>query len=922
MPSGTGRRSGRSDAGKTVRPQRAAPFPHLPGLGRKGGGDVLRVCVVTSEILGPVKNGGIGTATSALIDHLASCGHRVSILYTLVQGGEPDCAERNWEHWVEQLAQRGIALLHIPHDGDYRDWLQKSWLVKQHLGAHDYDAVYFNEHHGSGYYALAAKRAGLQPFARQVHCVITHGAIEWVMNTNDQRLKRAADLLMVGIERRCVEWADAVIGPSQYLLHEYSRYGWALPAHTYCQPYAFALGARRRSRHRSKVGELVFFGRLETRKGLWLFCEALDRMGEELRGRKVTFMGRASDVSGFQSPLFILSRAEKWACEVNLLLDYSQEQALAYLSEPGRVAVMPSLADNSPCVVYECMQQQIPFIATSGSGADELVHEDCTEAVMCRPSAVDLAAKLKEVLHSGATTAWPRFEAEENLARWVAWNNQLANPRTRADFLASAAQASAGGIAQAVTTAFLFIDDRSVPLGEMLDRLQGQMEKFGRLGQFALLTTRQEPLSTLIEGALQAKADQLETDFSLLHPQSLGKFLQSLKKGNCCLFVTDICNELGDAFIEVSRGLRRHQAAMAVTCAAAVRRSHDETPMIEELPAGDVPAAGGLGMPITSSAWSIAGAAAGTYLRAADFADPLTGEVIPAQDIGQLVFHRLILAGRPVRLIPEVGAVRTSVNRRPGHRPHWYRASLLHAEAMKLRPVVSEDAEAWLAVSALGMRGSQPPESPAGTELLPAAHPLRAFSHTGTDTAALARYAAALGRPEQALQIAAASEIGVGIEELLAISVRAVRQRTPIDLCALLTRQITPEAAPAALKALRTSTANLAMARRPDGPLVRIDNADLNAGTATFFDIALAGHQAYTLGYKTGGSGSCDISATFIDQSSGAILGSATQHAQAGEQHVLEMPVHGVHGLFCLIVEFASDSRTPPGVVITSMLIA
>ncbi|MEI8180691.1 glycosyltransferase family 4 protein, partial [Aestuariivirga sp.] len=370
MPSGTGRHSGRAEGRVAAKAKlETAGFRSLPGIAKASGKRSLKVCVVTSEILGPVKNGGIGTATSALIDNLAGNGHKVTILYTLVQSGEPECAERHWGHWVETLAARNITLTHLPHQGSYREWLRKSWLVKQHLAEHDYDVVYFNEHHGSGYYTLAAKRAGLAPFKDRIHCVITHGSIEWVFNTNDQRLSKASDLAMIGVERRSVEWADVVIGPSQYLLREYQSYGWTLPTHTYHQPYAFPIGVKRPMRERRTVDELVFFGRLETRKGLWLFCEALDRMGDALRGRTVTFMGRPSDVAGYPSPVFIMNRAEKWPCKVNLLLDYSQEQALAYLSKLGRVAVMPSLADNSPCVVYECMQQQIPFVATSGSGA-------------------------------------------------------------------------------------------------------------------------------------------------------------------------------------------------------------------------------------------------------------------------------------------------------------------------------------------------------------------------------------------------------------------------------------------------------------------------------------------------------------------------------------------------------------------------
>jgi hypothetical protein len=220
-----------------LEPQRS--IPRLSDIDLRAGsrGQRLRVCVVTSEITGPTKNGGIGTATSGLVEHLAGDGHQVTVLYTQVWENTPLCTERSWQHWVRELAAKGVDLSHIPHSGSYADWRHKAWLVKDHLGQGEYDLVYFNEHHGSGYYALAAKRAGLSPFAEQIHCVITHGSIEWVLNTNDQYIERVSDLEMIGFERRTVEWADFVIGPSEYLLKEYAGYGWRLPARTYCQPY-------------------------------------------------------------------------------------------------------------------------------------------------------------------------------------------------------------------------------------------------------------------------------------------------------------------------------------------------------------------------------------------------------------------------------------------------------------------------------------------------------------------------------------------------------------------------------------------------------------------------------------------------------------------------------------------------------------
>lgn len=920
MPSGTGRRSGRAEKQMKVAKTSAGPetFSGLPGLGKIKGARPLKVCVVTSEILGPVKNGGIGTATSALIDCLAANGHEVTILYTLVQRGEPDCVERTWAHWVSQLAARNITLTHIPHEGDYREWLKKSWLVKLHLGAHDYDAVYFNEHHGSGYFTLAAKRAGLLPFAERVHCVITHGSIEWVFNTNDQRLSRATDLQMIGVERRSVEWADVVIGPSQYLLREYRSYGWDLPRHTYNQPYPFPIGVKRKKGGRTPVEEIVFFGRLETRKGLWLFCEALDRMGDALRGRRVTFMGRPADVSGFPSPVFILARAEKWACEVNLLLDFSQEQALDYLSKRGRVAVMPSLADNSPCVVYECMQQQIPFVATNGSGADELVHPDCWPTVMCQPSAVALSERLGEVLKDGATTAWPRFEAAENLASWQAWNQLLADPRARAELLADSPSPVPAKTDSGKST-FLYIDDGEVLLGTLMDRLLRQMQLFAGAGSFALLSARGEPLRGMLEGALEASAAQLGSTFSYVSPAALPRFLQSGRKIGGSLFVTDICDELTEAFVQQSRDMIARGTAVAVTCAAAWRRKDSDEPAIAEIPAGDLPAAGGLGMPITSSAWAVRSAALGEQLTAADFIDPTTGELTPAQDIGELAFHRLITARQQVRLIPEVGTVRTTPTRR---QRHWYRSAVLHAEALGMKPYLFQDAAAWLSASSFGFRSSAAPERSAATSLLPEGHPLRDVAQSGTSMDGLAHLAAAMGRADQAIQIATASEVGVRAEDLLVEAVHTVRNRPAIDLRALLSGETRLETASDVIKTLRASTVNLVLERTPEGLGIRLQDPAIGEGTATFFDVALFGHDHFLLDCHIGEGNSCSVQATIIDQATGATLGEASVTGTAGKERKLRIPLHGIHGMFCVIVDFAAQEGGSPTLALNRMQFA
>src|SRR6185436_19452361 len=95
----------------------------------------MQVCVVSSEFLGPVKNGGIATATSGLLKQLVSDGHNVTLLYTLVEFGKPSSGDKPWQHWVDVLSAEGISVEHIAHQTEYRAWREKSWRVKEFLGA-------------------------------------------------------------------------------------------------------------------------------------------------------------------------------------------------------------------------------------------------------------------------------------------------------------------------------------------------------------------------------------------------------------------------------------------------------------------------------------------------------------------------------------------------------------------------------------------------------------------------------------------------------------------------------------------------------------------------------------------------------------------------------------------------------------------
>ena len=83
--------------------------------------------------------------------------------------------------------------------------------------------------------------------------------------------------------------------------------------------------------------EIVFFGRLEARKGLLIFIQAINRLLRENRSlpRVITFLGKAgsslTERSGESVLEFIRSETAPWPTKVEIRSDLQQFEALEYL---------------------------------------------------------------------------------------------------------------------------------------------------------------------------------------------------------------------------------------------------------------------------------------------------------------------------------------------------------------------------------------------------------------------------------------------------------------------------------------------------------------------------------------------------------------------------------------------------------------
>jgi glycosyltransferase involved in cell wall biosynthesis len=662
----------------------------------------LSVCVVTSEFLGPIKNGGIGTATSGLIENLSATGHHVTVLYTQVLHSAPHCVEHTWEYWVEIFRSRGIELEYIPHTGTYADWREKAWLVKEFLRTRSFDIVYFNEHHGSGYYALAAKKAGIEPYTSQLQCLITHGSIEWVSNINDQPLQTERDLEMLMLERRSVEMVDYIIGPSAYLLNEYISYGWKLPPNTLVQPYV--LSRKNLTPPPLKpipVTEIVFFGRLEVRKGLWVFCEALDRIKNKIGNIPVTFLGRMTDLANVPTGQYIMSRAMNWNFNFQIVTSAGQSEALERLRKPGRLAVMPSTADNSPCVVYECLQHRIPFITGAGSGADEIVDRHRSPWALVPPTAEDLSKALVDAIENGARPALPAFDYEENWAawenwhRWVSTNKRLQHKKTT--------RSRAGN---SNSKAILIFDDGELSSTELIKNIANNSRALQKADRVIMLSQRRSPLLQLLNTLIAdvVRKQSIIPQITLLSVHDVGaEELYRILADSRIIVGLDAGLEVHPNFISNADRILANDDAHAIVCSV-----QDEDTSDLQLPFGNAGGIAILSEAISAGVWAVNLQKTKQIVHAVPFVEDRQNLLCTAREYGEILLRRICTAGATVALDTNIGATAIKSAHRVERNTHtWYQRTLKLVDDIGLSSLPGISLPTWQVVSVAAQKRAQ-----------------------------------------------------------------------------------------------------------------------------------------------------------------------------------------------------------------------
>jgi glycosyltransferase involved in cell wall biosynthesis len=389
------------------------------------GAEPKRVALVADELLGYAGAGGLGTATTFLAVALGRLGHRVELLYV---GRPPE--QPLGEDWGNLYRDAGV-IIRAPVTSGRRtepNFFARMLDAERALADDPPDVVVTQDLAAPAYTALRRQQLGLG-FEQTLFVVYCHGTRRWITDVARKVRVLPGALAISVLEQASLELADVVVSPSMYLVSWMREQGWQLPERTFVVPYLPRSAATGKppadAVPDARVERLAFFGRLEERKGIRPFAAGLSSLDPELlENVELEFVGRPTPAWPPERVTGLLSDGTRAALRaISFATDLDQTAALDRLSRPGTLAVVPSLEDNSPNAVYECLERGLPLLASRTGGITELVAEEDRARVLFDPTADGVAAALRRALEAEVFPA-ARFAFDPELAV-EAWQEVL-----------------------------------------------------------------------------------------------------------------------------------------------------------------------------------------------------------------------------------------------------------------------------------------------------------------------------------------------------------------------------------------------------------------------------------------------------------------------------------------------------------------
>lgn len=266
-------------------------------------------------------------------------------------------------------------------------------------GAPDY--IEAQDYLGITYYLQQFKLTGLLVLEQTPIIVTLHSPAFVYLEYNRVPTYRFPEFWTCEMEKASIKAADILISPTQFLVEEIQGYLDLSAQQVHVLPNPFEVEDKDTA-FQFERNKIVFYGKLSAQKGSFRLLEYFDQLWR----------------SGFPHPLLIIGGTDIVYHPEQLTMQQLVEQRYGHYIKSGllqfggkisaseitqrirdaHVVLVPSIVDNLPYVVLECMARKKPVLASVQGGQREIITDNETGFLFDHKGPESFASKLQEIL--------------------------------------------------------------------------------------------------------------------------------------------------------------------------------------------------------------------------------------------------------------------------------------------------------------------------------------------------------------------------------------------------------------------------------------------------------------------------------------------------------------------------------------------
>ena len=345
----------------------------------------MNVCLISQEYPPESHFGGIGTYTHNVANGLSRLGHSVHVVTSTKLSPVSYSEGGIWVHRLRQRRFRPAEVSRLFYSAQVaREVLR--------IGC-PFDIVQASEFRAEGYVLALMRRFPL------VTRLATPSYLTKQLNETSSARRPLIDW-----ERAQVMRSEGIISPSKALATTAAKSWRIAPSRIQMIPNCIDIGRVTRLGMNDDVPEtlahrefIVYFGRLEERKGVHILAKSLPPVLEKWRGIDMVFIGSDAGYQG-ESMRSYVRRSAGNLRERLLFFDNLPQEKLFPIVKRAKMAVFPSLWEAFGFVCVEAMALGCPVLASSGSGFEEIILDGTSGYLVPPGNAEILSDKMIRIL--------------------------------------------------------------------------------------------------------------------------------------------------------------------------------------------------------------------------------------------------------------------------------------------------------------------------------------------------------------------------------------------------------------------------------------------------------------------------------------------------------------------------------------------